>query len=116
MQNLDFTQPTQARKNKQNAQMEAAQRAKAGGNPFGMAQPEKNALQKMADNATLGKPVTDADRIEAERLQKAIVDKQAIDDGLRKKAIEEAINPPEPQAPAPAPAQGGQFFQPRKRR
>jgi hypothetical protein len=111
MQNLDFGQTTQAQKDKQKARSEALQRQKTGGNPFGVARPEENALSKMADKATLGQPV---DMVEAERLQKAAIDRKLIDDGLRKKAIEEAINPPEPQQPQ-APAQGGQFFQPRKR-
>jgi hypothetical protein len=63
----------------------------AGAGPFGALMPERNQLARMADAATLGQPI---DQQKAVRLQRAAADREIIDQGLRQKAIDEAINPP----------------------
>ena len=78
---------------------EAQQRLQSRDNAydFGPMQPERSALARMADQATMGQPVN---LNEAERLQKAALDRQLIDQGLRQKSIDEAIGAPGPRLDA----------------
>ena len=78
---------------------ERQRQAAFGANPydFGPAQPERSKLAMMADKYTMGQPV---DMVEAEGLQKAAIDRQLIDYGLRQKNIDEAIGAPGPRLDA----------------
>ena len=88
---------------------EAQQRLQSRDNAydFGPMQPERSALARMADQATMGQPVN---LNEAERLQKAAIDRQLIEQGQRQKAIDEAVGRPSgSSSPAPRTVPGMSF-------
>ncbi len=88
---------------------EAQQRLQSRDNAydFGPMQPERSALARMADQAAVGQPVN---LNEAERLQKAAIDRQLIEQGQRQKAIDEAVGRPSgSSSPAPRTVPGMRF-------